>query len=160
MVAMAALIAATPCIAAELPLIGDQPPGLSLPNLDSKTVNLSDFYGKPIILTFFTSWSKSCQDELLALKDMAATYAPTLEIIGVSFDKKSKSLSEFAEKQNLPFVFLIDKKLSSLNKYAILIIPTTFAIGSDGKIKTFLIDYDDNIRNSLEEFIRGEISPK
>ena len=52
-------------IAAEqAPRVGAGLPELSLPNLDGKITNLLDVAPqKPVILTFFTSWSKSCLDE-------------------------------------------------------------------------------------------------
>jgi len=52
---------------------------------------------------------------------------------------------------------LIDKKLATLNKYAILIIPTTITMGKDGKIKSIFVDYDDNVKKSLQDFVRGEL---
>ena len=153
---LVAMIAAaiTPCLAADLPALGDPPPALSLPTLDGKTVNLSDFSGKNIILTFFASWSKSCQQELADLQELSNQYAGTLEVVTVSFDKKIKTLSEFVEQNKYTFNFLIDKKLSSLNKYAILIIPATFCINRDGKIDKIFVDYDENVKTAIEDWLK------
>jgi len=153
LVAMIAL-AINPCIAADLPALGDPPPVLSLPNLDGKIINLSDFSGKPIILTFFTSWSKSCQDALLNLQELKNQYGTTLEVVAVSFDKKSKILSEFVEQNKYTSNFLIDKKLSALNKYAIIIIPTTFCINREGKIDKIFVDYDENVKTAIEDWLK------
>jgi peroxiredoxin len=49
---------------------------------------------------------------------------------------------------------LIDKKLSSLNKYAILIIPTTFLINREGQIEKVLVDYDDNVKTAITDWLR------
>jgi len=153
LVAMIAL-AITPCIAADLPVLGDPPPVLSLPNLEGKPINLSDFSGKPIILTFFASWSKSCQQELADLQELSDQYAGTLEVVTVSFDKKIKTLSEFVEQNKYTLNFLIDKKLTSLNKYAILIIPTTFCINREGKIDKIFVDYDENVKTAIAEWLK------
>jgi len=153
LVAMIAL-AVTPCIAAELPSIGDPPPALTLPTLAGKTLELSDFSGKNTILTFFASWSKSCQEELANLQGLADLYSPTLEVIAISFDKKSKALTEFVENNKYDLTFLIDKKLTSLNKYAILIIPTTFCINREGKIEKIFVDYDDNVKQALSDWLK------
>lgn len=157
LVAMAALVAANPCIAAELPVVGDIPPGISLPNLDGKNVSLSEFSGKPVILTFFTSWSGSCQEELKLLQEISTRCRPSLEVVAISFDKKLTPLKEYVNGQKLSLNFLMDKKLSTLNKYSVLIIPTTIAIGKDGKIKSVLVDYDDNVKKSLQDFIKSEM---
>jgi len=154
---MAAFIVANPCIAADLPAVGSAPPGISLPNLDGKNVNIAEFSGKPMILVFFASWSKSCQEELQTLQELSALYQSSLEVLAISFDKKQKTLKEYVNGQNLSFDFLIDKKLSTLNSYSILVIPTTIAIGRDGKIKSILVDYDDNVKSSLRDFVKSEM---
>jgi peroxiredoxin len=153
LVAMIA-VAITPCIAAELPSIGEPPPALTLPNLSGKSVELSDFSGRPTILTFFTSWSDTCKRELSDLQELYTSFAPSLEVIAISLDRKSKTLQEFLGKNDYSFDFLIDKKLSSLNKYAILIIPSTFLINREGKIEMILVDYDDNVKTAIADWLK------
>jgi len=154
LVAMAALLAATPCIAAELPSLGDAPPAITLPNLSGKTIELTDFSGKNTIITFFASWSKSCQAELINLQELKDELGASLEVYAISFDKRSKALAEYTEKNNLSLNFLIDKKLTSLNKYAILIIPTTFCINPEGKIDRIFVDYDENVKQALSDWLK------
>jgi len=157
---MIAAIAAFPCVAADVPAVGDLLPAISLPDLYGKTVNLSELTGKPLILVFFASWSKSCKQELSDLQEFSAQYGPSIEVVAISFDKTIRSLKDYVSDQKLTLNFLIDKKLASLNQFAVLIIPTTFTVGADGKIRSILVDYDENVKKSLEEFIRGEINAK
>jgi peroxiredoxin len=157
LVAMAALIAAT-CIAADVPVAGDLLPAIALPNLDGKVINTGELTGKPLILAFCASWSKSCKQELSDLQELYTQYGHSIEVVAISFDKTVKSLKDFVNSEKLTFNFLIDKKLVSLNQFAVLIIPTTFTVGADGKIKSILVDYDDNVKKSLLDFIRSEIS--
>ena len=153
LVAMVILLT-TPCIAAELPSIGEPPPALTLPNLSGKSVELSNFSGRPTILTFFTSWSDTCKRELSDLQELYTSFAPSLEVIAISLDRKSKTLQEFLANNEYSFKFLIDKKLSSLNKYAILIIPTTFLINREGRIEKILVDYDDNVKTAIADWLK------
>jgi len=153
LVAMVILLT-TPCIAAELPSIGESPPALTLPNLSGKSVELSNFSGRPTILTFFTSWSDTCKRELSDLQELYTSFAPSLEVIAISLDRKSKTLQEFLANNEYSFKFLIDKKLSSLNKYAILIIPTTFLINREGRIEKILVDYDDNVKTAIADWLK------
>jgi peroxiredoxin len=153
LVAMVILLT-TPCIAAELPSIGEPPPALTLPNLSGKVVELSNFSGRPTILTFFTSWSDTCKRELSDLNVLYRGFSPTLEVVAISLDRKSKTLQEFLANNDYSFKFLIDKKLSSLNKYAILIIPTTFLINREGQIEKILVDYDDNVKTAIADWLK------
>lgn len=108
---------------------------------------------KKVILTFFTSWSKSCQAELDNLQAIYGANRSDLEILAVSFDKKTKDLKTFLAKTNLPFPVLQDKKLLSIDTYQILIIPTTFCINRNGVIEKVFVDYDDNVKKALEEWL-------
>lgn len=158
LVAMAAIImSANPCIAATMPSIGSRPPLLSLPNLQNKTVNISDYSNYPIILTFFTSWSKSCQSELKALNELSLEFKNTgLKVVGVSFDKKDADLAGFVSLNKIGFDLLIDKKLRSLDKFGVLILPTTFVIDRKGNITDIFVDYDDNVEKALRKFVSSQ----
>lgn len=133
------------------------PPTLTLQNLQNRTVTLSDFTNKPTILAFIASWSGSCQNELAALNEISKAYkSKGLNVVAVSLDKTTKALEEYVAANKVDFEILVDKKLKSLDKFAVLIIPTTFMIGKDGKIANVFVDYDDNVQKSMREFVRDQ----
>jgi len=135
------------------PKIGYPTPILELANLEGKTVNLKNYAeAKPLILVFFASWSKSCQTEMADLQELHANSKGNLKVLAVSFDKKIKNLSNYITKNSILFPILIDKKLSSLDKFQILILPTTFCINRHGIIEKIFVDYDDNVKKALIEW--------
>ncbi|OGB90767.1 hypothetical protein A2625_06965 [candidate division WOR-1 bacterium RIFCSPHIGHO2_01_FULL_53_15] len=134
------------------PKIGAEAPALELPSVGGQTFTLIEFKGKKVILTFFASWSKTCQDELRALADIYSNRKPAFEILAVSFDKKSKDLKTYLAETDPPFPILVDKKLSTLDTFQILIIPTTFCVNGDGVIEKIFVDFDDNVKQAIEEW--------
>src|SRR5512147_1549395 len=42
-------------------------PGFSLNSLDGKKISLSEFRGKPVLITFWATWCESCKEELPVL---------------------------------------------------------------------------------------------
>lgn len=137
------------------PKIGFAAPTLELPSVNGGVVSLRKSVGEKVILTFFTSWSKACQDELKNLQSIYGTSKTPLDVLAVSFDKKTKDLNAFLAKTNPPFPVLHDKKLSSIDTYQILILPTTFCINRDGVIEKVFVDYDDNVKKALEEWLKS-----
>lgn len=136
------------------PKVGLEAPALELSNLDGKAVSLQSYKeNKKVILTFFASWSKSCQEELKTLRAVYAKNNDRLEILAVSFDKKAKDLKAYLSKTALPFPVLYDKKLSTIDAFQILIIPTTFCINREGVIEKIFVDYDDNVNKALEDWL-------
>lgn len=128
--------------------IGAASPALELPDLDGKVRKVPA--AKKTILAFIASWSKPCQAELIDLQEIHQAADGSLEVIAVSFDKKIKDLKAFASKNRITFPILLDKKLASLDRFQILILPTTFCINSDGIIENIFIDYDENVKKALE----------
>jgi peroxiredoxin len=137
------------------PKVGSPPPSLELPNLEGKITNLNEYLGKrQIVLVFFASWSKPCQTELIDLQKLSAEKGERLQVVAVSFDKKSKELQEFISRAKLSLPILIDKKFTQLDKFQILVIPTTFCIGTSGLIERIFVDYDENVKKAIADWAK------
>lgn len=105
------------------------------------------------MVVFFTSWSRACQDELAALRALDEKDQGKAGILAVSFDKKSKELKTYLAKAGLSFPVLYDKKLTAIDPFEILIIPTTFCLNRDGVIEKIFVDYDDNVKKAVAEWL-------
>ena len=98
--------------------IGSVAPAFTLPDKEGKSVSLSDFAGKKVVLYFYPKDStpgctRQAQAFAAAFADFAAAGAV---IIGISKDSV-KSHSNFAAKYNLPFILLSDTELNVLQAY-------------------------------------------
>jgi len=156
-----ALALAFPCLAETDLKIGSPPPPFELPNLKNESFSLNHYLGKQItILAFFTSWSKSCQEEINFLKSLRdGEKDKKLEIFGISFDRKIKDLSRFVAENPIDFEILYDRKLATLKDYRIIIIPTLFIIGKDGNIINIYVDFDENVKAAIQRDINQLLPP-
>jgi thiol-disulfide isomerase/thioredoxin len=49
---------------------------------------LSQYRGKPVLMTFWATWCEPCRDEYPMLNELAKQYAPRgLKVVGVNFDQ-------------------------------------------------------------------------
>ena len=142
--------------------LGSPSPSFELPNLNGETVSLEDFLSKKVIaLSFFASWSKSCQEEIFFLQSLHKKYKyKGLKIVGVSFDRKLEALKSFVRENDFEFEILYDKKLKTLKDFRILIIPTLFVIDREGKIKRIYVDFDKNVEKALSKEIQKLLAPQ
>lgn len=127
---------------------GDVAPDFTATTNEGKTVSLSDFRGKNVILYFYPKDSTpGCTKEACAFRDDFAEFKKKgAVILGVSTDT-AKSHTKFVEKYNLPFPLLVDEDKKIVNAYGVYGPRTfmgikytgthriTFLIGPDGKIK-------------------------
>jgi len=101
-----------------MPDVGDKAPAFSLEDQSGKTVKLSDFKGKKVVLYFYpkddtpgcTREACSFRDEHSALQKAGAV------VLGVSPDS-GPSHAKFAGKYKLPFPLLADTDHSVSERY-------------------------------------------
>src|SRR5258708_8010116 len=77
---------------------GQPAPDFSLTAVDGKTVKLSDFRGKAVLLNFWATWCEPCKIEMPWFVDLQNKYGPQgLQVVGVAMDDASpKEIAEFS----------------------------------------------------------------
>ena len=109
----------------------------SLQDLDNKTVRLSDYNGKVVILDFFATWCPPCKAEIPAFVELVKDYGDkNLVIIGISVERGGdiRALRQFANDYKINYPVLIDDGITSGEYGPIPGIPTTFIIDKKGNI--------------------------
>ena len=89
--------------------VGAQAPAFSAPDQSGKTVSLSDFKGKKVVLYFYPKDdTPGCTTEACSFRDEHKTFVKKgAVVLGVSPDS-AKSHTKFIEKFSLPFPLLAD----------------------------------------------------
>jgi thioredoxin-dependent peroxiredoxin len=140
------------------PQVGEAAPAISLPDQTGKTVNLSDYKGKWVVLYFYPKdQTPGCTTQACEFRDnIFAFRSAGAQILGVSVDDVA-SHKEFAEKHGLPFPLLADSRKETATRYGVLtkfgdmVIAAreTFLIDPSGKIvKHYTVGKDDLVGHS------------
>jgi peroxiredoxin (alkyl hydroperoxide reductase subunit C) len=94
----------------ETPLPAGAPaPDFTLQSEPDKTVSLSDYRGRPVILAFYPAdWSPVCSDELVLFQQLLPEFEKhDAQLFGISVDS-AWSHKAFARDRNLTFPLLAD----------------------------------------------------
>jgi cytochrome c biogenesis protein CcmG/thiol:disulfide interchange protein DsbE len=114
-------------------------PDFALTSTDGKTVKLSDYKGKVVIIDFWATWCPPCRRGVPDLISLKKEYKDKgLEIIGISLDKISRG----TEGNVVPFIKeyginypIVHGTMEVTQQYGgIRSIPTSFVIDRGGKI--------------------------
>lgn len=101
-------------------------------------VNLSDYYGKPIVLNFWASWCPPCRSEMPAFDKLNKEKGDEINVMMVNltdgYRESTDTAKSFIEKNGYGFPVFFDTKSEGANGYGIMSIPTTVFIFSDGTI--------------------------
>src|SRR6476661_6100772 len=115
---------------------GQPAPDFSLASLDGKTLKLSDYRGKAVLLNFWATWCEPCKIEMPWFVDLQRKYGPQgLQVFGVAMDDASpKDISDFAQKMGVNYPIVIGKEEVGTLYGGVQFLPSTFFISRDGKV--------------------------
>mgnify|MGYP005854522099 CR=1 FL=1 len=91
------------------PEVGHLAPDFALPDIDAKTVRLSDYRGKKaVFLNFWAIRCPSCRAEMPTMEKAYQRYKEQVGFLAVSIDKRSKDVEAFTKEFKLTFPALLD----------------------------------------------------
>lgn len=132
-------------------------PDFTLQSLDGKSMRLSDFRGKAVLLNFWATWCGPCKIEMPWFIELQKQYqAQGLQIVGVAMDDSSKEdIAKFAQEMGVNYPVLIGKEAVGDAYGGVPALPESFFIGRDGKIVDKIIglkgksEIEDSIKKAL-----------
>jgi len=132
-------------------------PDFSLQSLEGKTVRLSDFRGKPVVLNFWATWCGPCKIEMPWFVDLQKQYGPAgVQFLGVAMDDAStKEIAAFAESMKVNYPILIGKESVGDDYGGVQFLPETFYIDRTGKVvdKAFGLKGRGEIEDDIKKIL-------
>jgi thiol-disulfide isomerase/thioredoxin len=115
-------------------------PDIVLKDINERTIRLSDYQGKVVLLNFWASWCPPCKSEMPELDKTAQELANRSDAVlltvnltdGVreTADKAKKYINDNHFSMNV----LLDTEGKAANDYGISSIPATFIIDKEGRV--------------------------
>ena len=136
--------AATIGLLDDLPLEVDQPaPDFFLRTLNGRSVRLSDYRGKTVVLNFWASWCPPCRREMPDFQTLWEERGPSgpddLVILAVNLlpEDTIAAAEGFVDEFGLTFPILLDTSRGEVSqRYGVQALPATFFIDRDGIVRT------------------------
>ncbi|HAA25706.1 MAG TPA: TlpA family protein disulfide reductase [Ruminiclostridium sp.] len=105
---------------------------------EGKGVNLSDFYGKPIIINFWATWCPYCVEEMPYFEEKYREYGEKVNFLmidAVDGNTETKEKGEkFIEEGGFTFPVYFDTDGNAVYTYQAYSLPTSVFIDADGYI--------------------------
>ena len=111
-------------------------PDFKVYDAEGNAVNLSDYFGKPIILNFWASWCGPCQMEMPDFEEAYKEYGEEVQFLMVNSTAGSRETLETAQKfiedNGYSFPVFFDTEANAAMAYGVNSLPNTFFIDGEG----------------------------
>ncbi len=115
---------------------GRMAPPIALPDVESgECISLADFENRVVLVNFWATWCKPCEDEMPAMEQLYRTLKPSgFELLAISVDREIEDVREFRERLQLTFPILLDPDQRVARSYQTYRFPESFLIRPGGSI--------------------------
>lgn len=121
--------------------VGEKAPEFVLTTFDGEQIDSQDLEGKVIVLNFWASWCKPCEEEAAELETAWRMYEPRGDVIflGVDYVDTKPEAMAYLEKFDVTYPNGPDLRTKISQSYRIRGVPETYIIDKDGKLAAFKI---------------------
>ncbi len=102
-----------------------------------ETVDLASYRGKAVLVQYWATWSESAKNDMATLKQLAAKYRGSFDVIGVSVDSNVKTLKAYLAENPLPWQQIFEEggqDSRPANALGIITVPTMILVDPQGKV--------------------------
>jgi peroxiredoxin len=143
---------------------GQAAPDFALTNLAGKTVRLSDFKGKIVLLDFWATWCAPCQEEIPGFVQLQKQYSGRgFTVLGIALDEDGAAVVKpLAQKLGVNYPLVIGDTQVAARYGGIQAVPTAFLIGRDGRILKTIVgprgrsEWEQTIQMALSQAEPGQ----
>jgi peroxiredoxin/outer membrane lipoprotein-sorting protein len=133
--------------------VGADAPDFAATHLDGKPLKLSDFKGKPVLVSFWFYACATCREEFRRLQKLHGEYSKRgVTIVAMNFGDTPDVIGTYFWKEGFAFTPAIQKDKDVSTAFGVEAYPTNYVIGPDGKVAFRATGFDEtSLRAALEK---------
>ena len=118
------------------PWDGAATPALALDDLAGKRHDLADYKGSVVLVNFWATWCEPCRAEMPSLDRLRKSLqGKRFEVLAVNLAEPLSRIEKFAAAVPVTFPLLRDRDSSTSKAWKAKLLPATYVIGRDGRIR-------------------------
>jgi thiol-disulfide isomerase/thioredoxin len=141
-------------------IVGGTSPNFTTHDFGGKKVSLSDYAGRPVLLSFWATWCTVCHDELPALQRLQDRYASGgLKVILVNYRETStERMSQYLSGLQVSLEPVVDPDGAIAAAYGVDVgLPVNVLADRSGKVARILVG--EVPTSTIEDAIKQAVNP-
>ncbi|MBI2753698.1 MAG: TlpA family protein disulfide reductase [Betaproteobacteria bacterium] len=160
LLALAATFAAS-ALAQELkPWTGGAAPPLALEDMEGRPHRLESYRGKVVLVNFWATWCEPCREEMPSIERLRRSMdGRPFAVLAVNLAEPVSRIRAFLEKMPVSFTVLLDRDTAVAKAWKARILPATYIVGPDGRIRYAHLGELDWSHESVRRAIAALLPP-
>jgi thiol-disulfide isomerase/thioredoxin len=131
-------------------------PALALKDLEGREHQLADYRGKVVLVNFWATWCEPCRQEMPSIQRLSAKLAgKPFVVLAVNVDEPAARIRKFLTDTGFDQPVLLDVNKSVTKQWSARVLPVTFIVGPDGRLRYRLLGEMDWSNQSVVTLIAG-----
>ncbi len=133
-------------------------PDLRLQDLQGKTIDLTQYRGRVVLINFWATWCPPCRKEFPSLGRVRQLFKPEeFEVLAVNVDEDRETALAFAGAPGFPV--LLDSNSKATMTWPVKGLPTSFIVDTQGRIAFSLAGEQEFDGPEMVTVIRSLLQP-
>jgi thiol-disulfide isomerase/thioredoxin len=142
------------------PWTGGATPALALRDVSGAPQDLARHRGKVVLVNFWATWCEPCREEMPSIQRLRERLSgKPFVVLAVNVDEPEARVRRFLEETRFDLPVLFDPGKTATRAWGVRVMPTTFVVGPDGRIRYRLLgDIDwsaDAVVSTLSQLMPG-----
>ena len=141
---------------------GAEAPDFELPRLiEGPPVSISALRGQVVLLNFWATWCKPCEEEMPAMERLYRELGPRgFELVAISVDEEPGPVKAFRERLDITFPIALDPDQKSARLYQTMGFPESVLVDREGNIVERYVGPRDWDHAAFAERIASLLPPR
>jgi thiol-disulfide isomerase/thioredoxin len=142
------------------PWTGGSAPPLALEDLEGRSHSLDSYRGKVVLINFWATWCEPCREEMPSIERLRHSLdGRPFVVLAVNLAEPRSRIRGYLEKIPLRFTVLLDRDTSAAKAWKARILPATYVVGPDGKIRYSYVGELDWSQEKVRRAIASLLPP-